>query len=645
MPMTYRHAPLKRVATLALLALLTACGSGGSDTATPPDMGASSPTTGACAAGSTATAWASGCGTPKPACVAGSWSTLEVDGMPAVRYQTAHFALRWKDSDVTAAQAAEAGKTLELVWDTYMNKVAFTEPYCDTAAKFKANVHIDPTFALTGGSTGGRDMGMWIGPGALADRWGLAHEFAHALQGSTLGLRDSPYVGWMWESHANWMTHQLDEFRGETHCSEVMVNHPHLYYGSTRDRYCNWQFWEFVKDKYCYQAVNDIWLKARRPGDEGYLNEDPFTILARNMGWSQSQLNDLFGEWALHNANWDYRDPDGTDQGPVYRAKYGSYDERDGERALRVTGLDPLDLGARRFAVPAAWAPQRWGYNLVRLVPDAGADHIDVSFRGVVQAAPATTTFAGLVNEPATVPEPTSDWRWGLVAVDASGQSRYSTLQRGADGELSFCLQAGDQAVWMVVMGTPSTMHQIAWDQAYYSVYRFPWMMQLEGAWPEGFQPNAPTPTASGRWHANGGGWVAQEASVADTAYVGPRARVLGGTVSGNARIEDHAVVQSGSVSGQAVVGGLTVLTGDTVVQDSARLETVFKGPGAFETGIVLSGTALLYGDVELRGVSLARGAFTGMVDAASATDAKQGANLTARPAEVTAPVSYAWRP
>ena len=41
------------------------------------------------------------------------------------------------------------------------------------------------------------------------------------------------------------------------------------------------------------------------------------------------------GEWALRNITWDYVDEAGEDQGPTYRAKYGSYDERDGQRTQR----------------------------------------------------------------------------------------------------------------------------------------------------------------------------------------------------------------------------------------------------------------------------------------------------------------------
>jgi hypothetical protein len=50
----------------------------------------------------------------------------------------------------------------------------------------------------------------------------------------------------------------------------------------------------------------------------------------------------------------------------------------------------------------------------------------------------------------------------------------------------------------------------------------------------QGFEPV----NVAGRAHSNGGGFVANSANVASTAYVGPFARVLGGTVQGNARIE-----------------------------------------------------------------------------------------------------------
>jgi Family of unknown function (DUF6055) len=578
------------------------------------------------------------------ACVAGNWQVSPANGMPAVRFETTHFAFRWNGSVATTSAASTAGNYLETVWQHFMLNTGFPEPYCQTASKFKVNIHLDPTFGLSGGVDGAGFMGMWIAPPALADRFGLAHEFTHGLQGSTGGLRDSPFTGWMWESHANWMAVQMPEFRNNVHCSELSVNFPHMYYGSTRVRYCNWQFWENLKNRFGYAAVNDIWARAPKRGQPGQPTADPFNVLMSNQGWSIEQLNDVFGDWALRNVNWDYTNPDGSDQGAVYRSAYGSYEPQGGNRLLRTTNLDSLDLPNRRFFVASAWAPQRWGYNIVRLVPDSGATQITVTFRGVLQSAPNATSFAGLVNEPTTVPPPASGWRWGVVAIGSNGRARYSALQRGSDGAVTFPLVTGDRSVWLVVMATPTQMHNIRWDQPYYTIYRYPWMVQLAGAMPLGFQPNAQPPVAGGHQHPNGGGWVAGNAIVDSTAFVGPFARVLGGAVRGNARIEDHAVVVSGEVRDNAVVSALTLVTANTVVSNQARAATVFMGLGAFERNIVLSGTAQNIGDVEQRGVSMNRGVFYGFIDPPAVNDPRRGASLTAPVREVTAPPVYRWR-
>ncbi|WES88952.1 Svx/AvrXca family virulence/avirulence protein [Dickeya fangzhongdai] len=589
-------------------------------------------------------------------CTTAQWQTGGASDMPPVQYQTEHFAFRWKDSNnsqIDRNNVVAASRQLELTWNQYMTKVKFPEPYCNSNVKYKANVHIDPTFGLNGSLTEEGAMGMWIGTGSLLDHWGLAHEFAHSLQGMSGGFQSygrTNFVGWIWESHANWMAQQLDEFRGSNaHCSEMLVNYPHLYLGSTRDRYCNWQFMENLKNRYGYSAVNDLWTKAPKPGSAEQNTTDPISVLKSNMGWSQSELNDFFGDWAMRNVNWDYTDPDGYDRGSFYRRTYGGYgavtpSQGNADKLLRTTALDPVSAsGVRRFAVPFDQAPQRWGYNIVRLIPDSGATKVTVSFQGIVQSAPAVNSLPGLKNDPVSLTQPDSDWRWGLVAIDSAGKSRYSALQRGASAKISnFAVKSTDKGLYLVVMGSPSQMHQITWDQAYYSLYRYPWTVDLTNAWAEGSQPNAPTPTANGRRHSNGGGWVANGAEVASTAYVGPYARVIGGKVLDYARIEDHATVLSGTVSGNARVSGLTVVQGDTVIKDNAQVNTVFKGPGAFERGVVVSGTAQLRGDAEIRGVSTSRGVFYGFIDENEVKDSRAGANLTDAVPEVTERPAYA---
>ncbi|HKX30260.1 MAG TPA: DUF6055 domain-containing protein, partial [Blastocatellia bacterium] len=575
-------------------------------------------------------------------------------GSSSTVFTSTHFAARWNPADnvpLTQAQAQTGLSTLEQIWTRYLNEIGFAKPYATEASKFKVDVNVSDQGWASGGGTGLRHPGMWLHFNAFQDPGALAHEFTHALQYWTTGLRSSEFTGWFFECHAEWMRHQF--FRDQVNCAEMLVNYPHLYYGSTRDRYCNWQFWEFLKEKYCYRVINDIWNLSRKPGEAGQRDEDPFSVLARNLGWSQSQLNNEFGDWALHNATWDY--PNGA----VYRQRFGSYSDRAGMRRTRVTVLKDLDLAQRRFVVPEFWAPQRWGYNLVRLVPDnpGQSGTVTVTFKGVVQTGPASTNFGSFARQPVTVPPPSSDWRWGLVALGSSGAARYSALQQGANGQVSFQVNAGDTELWLVVVATPSAMHKIMWDQMYYTIYRYPWMVQLQGAWPEGY-PNPAPPTGAGARHPNGGGWVANTARVAATAFVGPRAQVLGtAMVSGNARIEDWAIVSgnaqvrdnaivrdfaqvlNGQVFENAQISALTIVNNAAArVHGSARIASNMNAIGAFD----VSGTAQLLGDVELL-TSVSRGVFYGFIDAAVAADPAYGLNRNAPSPEVTIAGPFRW--
>jgi hypothetical protein len=534
--------------------------------------------------------------------------------------ESSHFAI-YSDEAISASTAQSALDTLEnVVWKTlFGSPMFFKEPLCNQATKYKAAIHVHSDYGLTGGAWDSQHMGMWIGPGALSDHWGLAHEFTHGLQAVSGGMvcNSSNTCGWIHESHANWHSHQLPEYRGEVHCSELSVNAPHLYLGSTRDRYCNWQFMEYLKDKYCYSAVNEIWT--------GTPTNDPFTSIMKSRGWNISQLNDFFGEWAMHNVTWDYKDPPptaGASQSATYRGSYASITDNRSkpERRQRRTMLEPLDTSYatnRRFVTPTGWAPQRWGYNIVRLYPEAGATSVIVTFRGVTQSGAD------------------SDFRWGLVATDSAVTTpRYSGLQKGTDGQLNFCVKSGE-ALFLVVVATPSVQKQIVWDQMYNTIYRYPWMVGLSGAWPEGFQGGAQDACVQGTRHSNGGGCVV--GNVPTTAYVGPYAAVVGGTVSGSARIEDHAVVTAGTVSG-GTVSGLSVLMNGFSVSGSAKVATTFYPLGFFEGGQAASGTASVIGDVEYRGQGLNKssGTYYGFVD--SSTASMSGSDVTVAP-------PYAWRP
>jgi hypothetical protein len=183
-------------------------------------------------------------------------------------------------------------------------------------------------------------------------------------------------------------------------------------------------------------------------------------------------------------------------------------------------------------------------------------------------------------------------------------------------------------------MGTPTTPQHIVWDQPYPSIYRYPYMLELGGAWPEGFVGGQQGACSSGRRHPNGGGCAPE--TLPESVFVGPYAQVLGGNVSGSARIEDHAIILNGATVSGGTVGALSILNRFTS-SDAARIETTFYPPGFFEAGQALSGTARLYGDVEYRGPGTTRnqGSFFGFVDATTPSVAID---------DVTVAPPYGWR-
>jgi hypothetical protein len=579
--------------------------------------------------GTTATAW--GPATVRgPAVTPGTWRAggpnPEQSSFRLVK-ESAHFAF-YSDETLSAADLNLAADTLEnTVWQNLFNANLFMpEPFFNRADKIKPAIHIHSGWGLTGGAwvdnQGALHMGMWIAPAALKDRWGLTHEFTHGWQSWSnynggMACNQSNTCGWIFESHANFTPHQLPEYQNEVHCSEMLPNAPHLYLGSSRDRYCNWQFMEYLKDKHGAEAVTQIWTTR---------GADPFTNIQSSRGWSVAQLNDFIGDWATHNVVWDYKATPAA-----FRNNYGNITSADkAERMRRLMPLEALDgnwAANRRFAAPFYGAPQRFGYNVVRLYPVAGATTVTVKFRGVNQSGSD------------------ADFRWALVATNTQFTSaRRSALQKGLSADLTFAVNPGEP-LFMVVAATPSAFKTIVWDQDYNTIWRYPYMIELANAWPQGFQNGQrdACPAGTAR-HANGAGCA--PSGTPSTVYVGPYATILpGGRASGTARIEDQAIIANGAVTG-GTVGGLSVVgvTGSDWgnnsfnVSGSAQVRTSFYPLGFFEPNQGASGTVNLYGDVEYRGAGLNLGAGyrSGFVDAGStvgsATDINPRATLIWRP-------------
>jgi len=118
---------------------------------------------------------------------------------------------------------------------------------------------------------------------------------------------------------------------------------------------------------------------------------------------------------------------------------------------------------------------------------------------------------------------------------------------------------------------------------------------------------NGPVPAHQ---HKNGGGWVADSATVERTAMVSGDARVYGhalvsGTalVSGDARVYGHARVSgTAMVYGTALVYGDARVSGDALVSGNARVsgDALVSGNALVSGDALVYGTARVYGDARL---------------------------------------------
>ena len=131
-------------------------------------------------------------------------------------------------------------------------------------------------------------------------------------------------------------------------------------------------------------------------------------------------VGDMMGEFAARQAELDCELRDGA------RRHFMS---------VKRNYLEAVDRQAGIYRIPWAEAPEPFGANIIRLVPEKHAKKIAVDFRGFFD------------------PDTYSDWRVCIVAVDAQGKARYSPLWN--KGLMEMEIKPGDRRFWLTVAGMP----------------------------------------------------------------------------------------------------------------------------------------------------------------------------------------------
>ncbi len=257
----------------------------------------------------------------------------------------------------------------------------------------------------------------------------VAHEFYHAVQHAEGAYTSGRSVQWWWEATAMWVEgqvypgtedyysflygyafephRQLNAYTGLT--SAGLLEEYHQYGAAIWPRYLT----EHVTS---WTTIRDSWLL-------GSPDQDPMDFLADALAEEAGHdLEDVFGDFAAHNATWDYFHGDNI--GPYL--DYVADSTRHGDRDRRVAEVvSSSGTGSAWRSPPTETLPERFGYNILRMFsPPEG--EITLRFNGdaagsdgsaatwSVRAVIETDSRVSYLDLPVTAGE-------GEVTVDASG--------------------------------------------------------------------------------------------------------------------------------------------------------------------------------------------------------------------------------
>jgi autotransporter-associated beta strand protein len=509
----------------------------------------------------------------------------------------------------TDAKAKGTLRNLEEAWQVYVKILGYREPAYNVGTTSGTAYKLNVTNYYDGYWAGIDDFGgtslaqLNITPGGLQvdpPTWVIPHELMHCFQfHNTSGKVNGEWF----ETHANygrerWLNHYQNVYPNRSNVEALGVRDGHFMMSSGRNYYLTWPFMYYVDTN--PDALPDLSEgMIKRVWQETQAEEFPMMALDRLT--PTTSLKDIAGYYARRCATWDFSNQ------AAMTAELNNQDPNRNARHLFTDLLQRADDPAW-WRVPLNKAPAQGAYAMHELIPaGSGAGRVvTVNLRGLADSARG------------------ADWRASLVAVSDTGVERYTPLW--STGSSSITLAANENKLYLSVAGTPDVFYYGGHDESSYrfrshpSRSRFHYEVQVTGATPRERNNGATTGLTQ---HSNGGGY--RSVSVPTSVYIGPNARVTGGSVSGNARIEDYAVVSGGTVNSSAVISGHAWVSGGTVT-DNARVRdwgivdngtisgnarvlehatvsanmqdtAVAKGSALHQSGGVLSGNAIVDGD------------------------------------------------
>lgn len=517
--------------------------------------------------------------------------------------ESKHFRFLWNNTATsnpswTANMPRGTLRNLEETWQVYAKKLGYLDPSLPwrttTGTRYKLNASCwydgywaggDSFSGVTISRLNITPDGLRVNPPSTI----VPHELMHCFQFYNDGIGNANRIGYMvsewWEFHANygrerWYQHYQALYPNESGIDPTYLRCAHQKIDDGRDFYLTWPFFIYLDEN--PDALTDLgegtvlklWQQTRA-------GEYPMMTLERLT--PTSSLKDIVGYFARRGLTYNYSTKTAIN---ASLADFGPPLDNEATARWQLTDLVQRPDDPTWWRVPYEMAPQQGAYAIHELVvPGSGTNGrtVTVNLRGLADAARG------------------ADWRASFIVISNDGSERYSTLW--GSGNNSVTLSATENKLYLSVAGAPATFYYGGSDDVVspyrsdVSKTRFPYEIQVTGATPK--QRDNGTTTTGLVQHSNGGGYKASGVFVPSTVYIGPNARVFGGSVSGNARIEDYAVVSDfGTVNGNAVVSGHAWVRGGTVngdakVRDWALVEggTITGSARVIEHGNIKGGT------------------------------------------------------
>ena len=473
---------------------------------------------------------------------------FEEDWQGMKQKESKHFRIVWGkelSKDFTEEQARGTLRNFEEAWQFYVKVMKLKKPYPieDEPGKYrKVNIVTHRGGYESGGGTVSMDpSGLRVDPPS----WVIPHELMHTFQ----EMQGGKMAGMWCENHADygierWLRHVRPLFdgtediaAGEPTCFNpnfATMAHWNLAHG--RDYYLCWPIWTYLDENPDALTGLGGGAMSSRLWQEIREDEDIFTAIHR---LTNADIPTLIGHYARRNVTWNYSN------GAAMRRVFNEYLLNEPMQREQVYA----DLLPRPDA-PGWWrpdplrAPQPGGYTQHELkLPKSG--RVSVDLRPLNSAVRAS-----------------------LVAVNEDG-SEAAFAGPIASGELALEVPREAKQLVLVVAATPEKFEYWTEDEMKFPMRTHPmrqrhhYVVKLTGTEPLHHEAKM----EGGKRHTNGGGFVADTAKVAATAFIGP----------------DAVILDEAKVEGNAIIDGPARVTGKAIISDEARV----LGPALIENAVL----------------------------------------------------------